>query len=173
MAATTISSPTTIAAHSNNHLSFAMFPQKQSIPANRLFGSKSWDEKGYSPMKSTNNTNKNYELLKRNPYDVHVYYTIPDQQEEALKLQEKMNIEFPWMRFYQPKNCPIGPHPIPMFEADFGQYENSIHLEKVCGFLEREHGNLSVLIHPHSKDGAYADHTKNAIWYGPTLELRI
>ena len=175
IAATTISSSvTTIATQSNNHPSFAMFPRQQlSTAANHLFSSKLGAEKSNNHLKSTNKTKKNYELRKRNPYDVHVYYTIPDQQEEALKLREKMNVEFPWMRFYQPRNRPIGPHPIPMFEADFGQYENSIHLDKVCEFLEKEHGNLSVLIHPHSTDGAYADHTRNAIWFGSTLNLRL
>ena len=32
---------------------------------------------------------------------------------------------------------------------------------------------VSVLVHPHSLDGDYADHTKNAFWVGDVLELRI
>ena len=29
------------------------------------------------------------------------------------------------------------------------------------------------MIHPHSTDSDYADHTKNAYWVGEALELRI
>lgn len=116
---------------------------------------------------------KNYTLKKRNPYDVHVYYNIPEQQEQAMEFRSKLQKEFSWMRFYSPKNRPLGPHPIPMWEADFGQYENYKLLEQVCDFIKKEHGDLSILIHPHSTDGDYADHTKNAIWFGDKLKLRI
>ena len=77
------------------------------------------------------------------------------------------------MNFYTPKNHPIGPHPIPMWEADFGHYENYKFWQDVCDFISEEHGDLSILIHPHSMDGDYMDHTKNAIWFGDTLKLRI
>jgi len=118
-------------------------------------------------------TNFTYTLKKRNPYDVHVYYADQPQREEATVLRETMERTFPWMNFYRPKNGPIGPHPIPMWEADFGSYENRNRLGEVCAFLEREHGNLSVLIHPHSEDGDYADHTRHALWFGEDLDLRI
>lgn len=114
-----------------------------------------------------------YTLKERNPFDVHVYYTIPDQQELALNLREKMQGHFTWMRFYEPRNRPIGPHPIPMWEADFGAYENRHKWSEVCEFLEKEHGDLSVLVHPHSIDGDYADHTDNARWIGSKQELLI
>jgi len=114
-----------------------------------------------------------YELKKRNPYDVHVYYHIPHQQDQAMEFRLKLQTKFPWMNFYTPKNRPIGPHPIPMWEADFGQYENYKWLQDVCDFITEEHGDLSILIHPHSMDGDYMDHTKNAIWFGDKLKLRI
>lgn len=114
-----------------------------------------------------------YTLKERNPYDVHVYYDGPNEREEAMELREKMQNEFTWMRFYNPKDRPIGPHPIPMWEADFGSYENRSRWNEVRNFIEEEHGNLSVLIHPHSLDGDYADHTKNAFWAGNILDLKI
>jgi len=114
-----------------------------------------------------------YTLKKRNPYDVHVYYADQEQREEATALRQTMTENFPWMNFYQPKDRPIGPHPIPMWEADFGGYENRDRLGEVYSFLRVEHGNLSVLIHPHSMDGDYADHTRHALWFGDVLDLRI
>lgn len=115
----------------------------------------------------------NYTLKMRNPYDVHVYYETQDQFHQALKLREKMQSMFSWMRFYSPKSVPIGPHPLPMWEADFGAYENRDKLGDVCRFLQDHHGELSVMIHPHSTDGDYADHTKHIIWFGPKLDLRL
>ena len=114
-----------------------------------------------------------YTLKVRNPYDVHVYYETQEQFEQALKLREKMNSEFPWMRFYNPKAVPIGPHPLPMWEADFGSYDNRDKLGDVRQFLRSHHGDLSIMIHPHSTDGDYADHTEHIIWFGTPLHLRI
>ena len=114
-----------------------------------------------------------YTLKERNPYDVHVYFSNQEQREEAMTLRQTMATNFSWMRFYEPKSRPLGSHPIPMWEADFGRYENRSKLREVCAFLLREHGSLSVLVHPHSMDGDYADHTCNALWYGEVLELQI
>jgi len=132
-------------------------------------------------LKSTSqNDNENemahlYTLKKRNPYDVHVYYNGEVEREKAMILRTKLKEKFGhWMRFYSPKDKPIGPHPTSMFEADFGSYENRIYWGKVKDFIEKENdGNLSVLIHPHSTDGDYADHTKHAFWIGEVLALRI
>mmetsp|Transcript_23645 Transcript_23645/g.35050 ORF Transcript_23645/g.35050 Transcript_23645/m.35050 type:complete len:195 (-) Transcript_23645:71-655(-) len=114
-----------------------------------------------------------YTLKERNPYDVHVYYDGQEERENAMNLRERMKQEFPWMRFYSEKDRPIGPHPIPMWEADFGCFENRNKWNDVREFVEKEHGNLSVLIHPHSTDGDFADHTANAFWLGGVLDLRI
>lgn len=116
---------------------------------------------------------QSFQLKQRNPFDVHVYYDGVDERQEAMELREKMQEKFQWMRFYTPKGRPIGPHPVPMWEADFGSYENRNLWSDVRDFIEEEHGNLSVLIHPHSLDGDYADHTKNSFWAGEVLDLRI
>jgi DOPA 4,5-dioxygenase len=113
-------------------------------------------------------------LKQRNPYDVHVYYSTPDERAAAMELRKRLQTSFPWMRFYQPKDRPIGPHPFPMWEADFGGYENRHEWKAVRDFLLNHNpGNLSILIHPHSLDGDYADHTEHAFWAGKVLELRI
>ena len=121
-----------------------------------------------------NNLPTSYVLKQRNPYDVHVYYGTPEEQEAAMELRQEMQTAFPWMRFYDPKEVPIGPHPLPMWEADFGAYENRYKWATVRDFvLDNNPKNLSILIHPHSVDGDYADHTRHAFWAGDTLELRI
>mmetsp|Transcript_58704 Transcript_58704/g.65686 ORF Transcript_58704/g.65686 Transcript_58704/m.65686 type:complete len:198 (-) Transcript_58704:112-705(-) len=114
-----------------------------------------------------------FTLKERNPYDVHVYYDGEDERKEAMNFRRKLQEQFIWMRFYTPKERPIGPHPLPMWEADFGGYENRYKWTNVRDYVEKEHGRLSVLIHPHSNDGDYADHTKNAFWAGKILDLRI
>lgn len=119
------------------------------------------------------NSQPSFTLKQRNPYDVHVYYNGSNEREKAMLLRDKMKQLFPWMRFYQPKDVPIGPHPLPMWEADFATYDNRVYWSEVCEFIKVEHDELSVLIHPHSFDGDYADHTKNAFWVGDVLELRI
>ena len=114
-----------------------------------------------------------YTLKHRNPYDVHVYYDDEESRARAMELRDRMKVKFPWMRFHRPFDRPIGPHPVPMWEADFASYENRNRWDEVRAWLESEAGDLSVLIHPHSTDSDYADHTKNAYWVGEALDLRI
>jgi aromatic ring-cleaving dioxygenase len=158
-----------------------VFATQQSSPVLSFSGQR---ERSLKPLPFLQRSNKlhatddrglefGYTLKERNPFDVHVYYAIPDQQPKALALREKMQRRFAWMRFYEPRNRPIGPHPIPMWEADFGAYKNRHKWKEVCEFLEEEHGDLSVLVHPHSIDGDYADHTDNARWIGAKQKLLI
>jgi DOPA 4,5-dioxygenase len=115
-----------------------------------------------------------YTLKRRNPYDCHVYYRLDDgSRDEALALREAMRLAFPWMRFHRPFDRPIGPHPLPMWEADFASYENRDRWPDVVAWLEAHHGRLSVLVHPHSTDSDYADHTAHAFWAGDVLPLRM
>lgn len=124
-------------------------------------------------------------LKERNPYDVHVYYDGAEEREAAVELRQKLHEAFgDWMRFYPLRDRPIGPHPLPMWEADFGAYEHRDRFRAVAEFLRHENGKqqlqqnktkkrLSILIHPHSVDGDYADHTRHAFWDGEVLDLRI
>ena len=109
----------------------------------------------------------------RSPFDVHVYFSSDDERAHALTMREKMQARFPWMRYYGPKDRPIGPHPVPMWEADFAKWEHRDRWGAVVAFVEAERGPCSVLIHPYSTDGDYKDHTTNAYWAGPPLQLRI
>ena len=82
-----------------------------------------------------------------------------------------MQIQFPWMRFHRVWDRPIGPHPQPMWEADFARYENKDKWREVVAFVEKEREGVTVLIHPHSEDGHVADHTRHAYWAGAPLKL--
>mmetsp|Transcript_9966 Transcript_9966/g.14668 ORF Transcript_9966/g.14668 Transcript_9966/m.14668 type:complete len:209 (+) Transcript_9966:155-781(+) len=150
--------------HSGNHMGKKWTQMKFASKSSSSIDSSNSDEPQVS---------QSFTLKQRNPYDVHVYYNGPDEHKIAMALREKMQEKFQWMRFYNPKDRPIGPHPVPMWEADFGSYEHRDKLSEVRDFIEEEHGDLSVLIHPHSLDGDYADHTKHAFWAGEILELRI
>jgi len=80
------------------------------------------------------------------------------------------------MQFFPPVDKSIGPHPLPMWEAHFGGHQHRRKWEIIRDFLLEENSknnNLSVLIHPNSLDGAYADHTRHAFWVGKTLKLRL
>tara|TARA_B100000787_G_scaffold115993_1_gene86567 strand:- start:273 stop:476 length:204 start_codon:yes stop_codon:yes gene_type:complete len=60
-----------------------------------------------------------------------------------------------------------------MWEADFAASANARRWDEVTAWLAVERGELTVLIHPHSTDGGYADHTQHACWFGEPLPLRM
>mmetsp|Transcript_20653 Transcript_20653/g.42511 ORF Transcript_20653/g.42511 Transcript_20653/m.42511 type:complete len:113 (+) Transcript_20653:241-579(+) len=71
-----------------------------------------------------------------------------------MELRQKMIKEFPWMRFSKPRGFPVGPHPLPMWVATFGAYENRNKWAAVREFvLANNPKNLSILIHPIRKTG--------------------
>ena len=114
-----------------------------------------------------------FTLRQRNPFDVHVYFDDDASRELALTLRQRMMSKFPWMRFYRVHDRCIGPHPAPMWEADFAEFGNVHRWDEVLAWLAHEHGTLSVLVHPHSTDGSWADHTRHATWLGEPLSLRL
>ncbi len=63
---------------------------------------------------------------------------------------------------------PIGPHPLPMFEA----HVDSDNLAGIEQLLTKNRKNCSILIHDKTGDHVY-DHTKEARFLGEPLELNI
>jgi len=113
----------------------------------------------------------------RNPYDVHFYFTQADT-DSALSIRTSMKERFPELRFFEPHHQPIGPHPVPMWEADFFNLKDQPekvkpYLSEVIEWLKLNRGSHNVLIHPHTSEGAKADHTKNAIWIGEPVPLLL
>lgn len=104
-------------------------------------------------------------------FDAHIYF-LETELEAATFLRDQMKIRFNeqigQQLFFVGDMIPvaIGPHPKPMFEANFTL---SLFSDVVL-WLMKERGEFSVLVHPLSGDGLY-DHTQGAMWLGPSIEL--
>lgn len=101
-------------------------------------------------------------------YHTHIYFTA-EQSAEAAALREKMQRELgDLVRAHGLHHEPIGPHPLPMFEADCLGESYLI----VVSWLIANRGDLKVLIHPLSGD-AMDDHTIYAQYLGEKLPLDL
>ena len=102
----------------------------------------------------------NYQLIEgRNPYDIHVYYT-QETKEISFQFREKLMKQFPWLRAHKVWDKPIGPHPMLMWECDFDNPSNTKYHQEVLDWIAINGvTQYSILVHPHSTDGAVADHT--------------
>lgn len=100
-------------------------------------------------------------------FDAHVYFSA-DQLEAATSLREKIKAHFKSETFFVGDMItePIGPHPLPMFEANFPLALFS----EVVLWLMKERGSFNVLVHPLSGDDYY-DHTQGAMWLGEQVKL--
>lgn len=100
-------------------------------------------------------------------FDAHIYFKA-DELEMATQLRNKVKEHFNDKTFFVGDMVtePIGPHPFPMFEANFPQ---SLFTEVVL-WLMKERGNFNVLVHPLSGDDYY-DHTQGAMWLGKPVDL--
>ena len=99
-------------------------------------------------------------------YDIHTFWRNSDERDEALNLKEIVtdnNVQtFSLVEF------PIGPHPLPMFEA----HASSTSLLAIEAQLVANRVNCSILIHEKTNDHMY-DHTIGARWLGTPLELNL
>ncbi len=75
-------------------------------------------------------------------FDAHIYFSI-EELEKAQKLRDQMKSHFAGVTFFVGDmiDVPIGPHPTPMFEANFPQ---DIFTEVVL-WLMKERGALAFL----------------------------
>jgi aromatic ring-cleaving dioxygenase len=99
-------------------------------------------------------------------YDVHVYWDNPKQREEAELI--KYNLDTMGVVTFNMVDNPIGPHPLPMFEA---KADDSI-LPKIEDLLAKIRKSCSVLIHKNTGSHMY-DHTYGARWVGEPLALNL
>ena|SRR3990170_4455679 len=117
-----------------------------------------------------------------NPYDIHFYFENTETSiTNSLEIRQELKDEFPYLNFYQPHLKKIGPHPQPMWEADFSKFDlkhDKNEVEKQIKLIEtwfkenEKCNDHSILIHPNTKDGL-KDHTDNAIWVGQKLDLNL
>ena len=99
-------------------------------------------------------------------YDIHTYWRNSDERNEALKL--KLLLIDNNVQTFSLVEVPIGPHPLPMFEA----HVTSDNLPAIEALLVANRVNCSILIHEKTGDHVY-DHTKGARFLGEPLELNI
>ena len=97
-------------------------------------------------------------------YDIHTYWRNNEERDEALKLKQILidnNVQT-----FSLVDIPIGPHPLPMFEA----HVSAANLPAIEAQLVANRVNCSILVHEKTNDHMY-DHTKGARWLGEPLEL--
>ena len=99
-------------------------------------------------------------------WHAHVSYDAATR-DQALLLREAIGETFD-VRLGRMRDEPVGPHPSPMFMAEFPAGE----FARLVPWLCRNHQGLSILIHPETGD-FIADYRDNALWINERLELNL
>ena len=101
-------------------------------------------------------------------YHSHIYFR-PEQSSQAADMHARMTHEYGQLfRVHRLWDRPIGPHPLPMFEADFA----GANLEEALRVLMSLRAGLSVLVHPLSGNEVL-DHTEYAMFLGARQPLDL
>jgi DOPA 4,5-dioxygenase len=99
-------------------------------------------------------------------YHAHIYYTPETRPAAEALLAQVARAGLRLEYLGRLIDRPVGPHPVPMFEIDFGVEEEPAVVE----FLKQHRGSLSVLVHEVTGNDL-RDHTAGARWLGQKLEL--
>ena len=99
-------------------------------------------------------------------YDIHTYWRNSNERDEALKLKEILIAND--VQTFSLVEFPIGPHPLPMFEAPV----SATNLPAIEAQLVASRVNCSILIHEKTNNHMN-DHTEGARWLGTPLELNL
>lgn len=106
--------------------------------------------------------------FKAKYFHSHIYFDA-SSRETAATLQQGMLRDLPkTVQVSRLVDRPIGPHPRPMFEADFPIADYPV----VRDYLEAHRGSHDVLIHQVTEDEVW-DHTEGAEWLGEPQPLNI
>jgi len=97
-------------------------------------------------------------------YDIHTYWRNAAERKEALRLKQILIDND--VQTFSLVEVPIGPHPLPMFEA----HVSAENLPAIEALLVANRVNCSILIHEKTGDHLY-DHTKGSHFLGEPLEL--
>lgn len=101
-------------------------------------------------------------------YHIHFYCQL-GQISLAQQIREKLLSELTVINGAGPvRTRPVGPHPLPMFEAWFAPEG----FEEVRQWAIQNRQGLSVMIHPITGDD-YRDHAEGAQWLGEELPLNL
>jgi len=99
-------------------------------------------------------------------YHAHVYYN-PTTRPLAERLRDTIIGKFA-VELGAFSDEPIGPHPISQFNVIFETEE----FQRTVPWLMLNHEGLDVLIHPLT-ESSYDDHSKNALWIGTSVPMRL
>ena len=99
-------------------------------------------------------------------YHAHIYYD-DATRETAARLRQRIWNKFE-VRMGRFRDRPVGPHPQPMFQAEF----TPDLFAEIVPWLMYNRDGLTVLIHPDAED-AYDDHAHFPFWMGKKLRLRL
>lgn len=99
-------------------------------------------------------------------YDIHTYWRNDEERKIALGLKQLLTQN--QVQTFSLVDIPIGPHPLPMFEA----HVSAQRLPEIEALLLENKGSCSILVHEKTGNHMY-DHTKGAHWLGEPLELNL
>ena len=106
--------------------------------------------------------------FKSQYHHAHIYFDSATLS-KAKALHQKLSTQKKWkLQISELIGKPIGPHPVPMFEADFLTDD----FEDFVTYLNENRDGLSILVHPVTEEEVL-DHTSRATWLGESLELDI
>ncbi len=99
-------------------------------------------------------------------YHAHIYYD-PATRHVAERLRAGIGERFQG-RIGSWHDDPVGPHPVAMYQVAFAVEE----FPRIVPWLMLNRDGLDILVHPTTTDSV-ADHTRNALWLGTPLPLRL
>jgi aromatic ring-cleaving dioxygenase len=103
--------------------------------------------------------------MQTSGYHLHVYFH-GTSREHALSLRSRIIRTFPDAVLGRVHETPVAFHPLPMYQVTVLASDLGTMLAEVSA----ERGPLSILVHPLHGD-AWTEHTRDAMWLGPQLEL--
>jgi len=100
-------------------------------------------------------------------YHAHIYYRDDTERGQAAVLRGVLEAN-PEVRMGRWRDEPVGPHPLPMFQAAFP----AAVFSEIVPWLMLNRDGLTILVHPETGDDV-VDHRDNPLWLGEKLDLNI
>jgi aromatic ring-cleaving dioxygenase len=99
-------------------------------------------------------------------FHAHIYFDSSTQTSAAALREKILACQWTGVKTFQLIDRPIGPHPTPSFELEFGLQEIAV----VLPWLILNRAGHSILVHPVTGDDP-RDHFEHCIWLGEKVAL--